>query len=232
MQEITIGENHLYGKLFQADKDTPGVLFIHGWHSSTQASDRYCAALVEQGLTCLSFDMRGHGESPGDIEDYSRKQFIDDALAAYNQLASCGIDQAAITVVGSSFGAYIAALVTAERPVARLVLRVPANYPDYSYEEPHAKGLKRDEVNPVEFSESRAVQAIANFHGRVLVVESELDEVVPDWMVGDYVEAGDEKLVEHFIMPQAPHTISNNQVFAEEYKELLGEWIPSTARVF
>jgi dipeptidyl aminopeptidase/acylaminoacyl peptidase len=61
----------------------------------------------------------------------TRQDGLDDVLAAYDYLASQPlIDKTAIGVIGTSYGGYLAMLLTAYRPVRWLAMRVPALYPD------------------------------------------------------------------------------------------------------
>ena len=64
-----------------------------------------------------------------------------DLLAAYDFLAALrNVDSDSIAVVGSSYGGYLAALLTALRPVKWLGLRVPAQI------EGHARTAKRRQL--------------------------------------------------------------------------------------
>src|SRR3972149_9018314 len=107
-----VGNDQLKGSLFYPSplKDkNPAVLFIHGW---TSAQDRYfdqAKNLNDLGVICLTFDLRGHGISDGNINTQSRQNFLDDALCAYDFLVSDkNVDPNGITIIGSSFGAYLA----------------------------------------------------------------------------------------------------------------------------
>ena len=107
-----------------------------------------------------------------------------DLVAAYDMLASRpGVDRAAIGVVGSSYGAYLAAILTSLRPVRWLTLRVPALYRDEDWAAPKQR-LDKDALaayrrGPVAAEENRALRACSDFEGDALVVESERDDVVP-----------------------------------------------------
>ena len=59
----------------------------------------------------------------------SRESHLRDLVAAYDTLAQHPhVDGAAIAVIGSSYGGYLAAILSSMRPVAWLALRVPALY--------------------------------------------------------------------------------------------------------
>lgn len=113
----------------------PVILFVHGWTSERKRSFQYAKSLSKLGYLCLLFDMRGHGTSEGDINKATTKEFLDDVLAAYDYLLEVkGVGPKNISVVGSSFGGYLVTLLTTKRNVKRLALRVPAEYPNESFE--------------------------------------------------------------------------------------------------
>uniref|UniRef100_UPI003555F957 alpha/beta hydrolase family protein n=1 Tax=Pseudomonas sp. F16(2018) TaxID=2093746 RepID=UPI003555F957 len=86
----------------------------------------------------------------------------------------------AIAIIGSSYGGYLATLLTRERPVRWLALRVPAMYWDDEWGSPK-QALDRQRLNayrqrPLGPADNRALAACAEFGGDVLLVESEQDD--------------------------------------------------------
>jgi pimeloyl-ACP methyl ester carboxylesterase len=97
-------------------------------------------------------------------------------------------------VVGSSYGGYLAAILTSMRAVKWLALRAPALYLDSGWELPklqlhrdHDLVAYRKKVVPA--AENRALRACIEFQGDVLVIESENDSVIPHTVITSYVEA-------------------------------------------
>jgi dienelactone hydrolase len=136
---------------------------------------------------------RSADEGPHDT--VSRQEGLRDILVAYDFLAAQhNVDADSIAVVGSSYGGYLAALLTALRPVKWLALRAPALYKDSEWTLPKHRLMgeqklelyRRQAVRP---DESRALRACTAFTGDVLVVESEQDTVVPHQVVVNYREA-------------------------------------------
>ncbi|HWP61333.1 MAG TPA: alpha/beta fold hydrolase [Candidatus Paceibacterota bacterium] len=217
----------------------PAVLFLHGWTSNLERYVDLATALAEHGYICLIFDLPGHGASDGDIHALTRTDFLEAAIAAYDFLLhSEGVDPKQITAIGSSFGSYLAALLSVKRSCAGLCLRAPANYPDSGFDEPHQKradayyeGMVDEEkkqwkstVHP--YTETAALRAIHDFAGRLLVVESEADELVPSAIPQSYAKAlpNQDNLTYH-ILKDAPHSISDDPARQEEFLDLLLAWL-------
>ncbi|AIO39798.1 prolyl oligopeptidase family protein [Burkholderia cenocepacia] len=104
------------------------------------------------------------------------------------------VDRDAIAVVGSSYGGYLATILTELRPVRWLGLRVPALYLDDGWNTPkRALHVEHDLVayrkRIVPASDNRALRALARFAGDVLIVESEHDQIVPHTAITNYLQA-------------------------------------------
>jgi uncharacterized protein len=147
--QLSLNTSHnqrLKGMLLTPDmhKDNyPAVLFIHGWMSDMQSYVPRAAALANRGYICLIFDLRGHGGSDGKLGDVTAAGSLDDAIAAYDYLASLPeVDKDRIGVVGSSYGGYIATLLTEKRPVSALALRVPAIYSNETFTQPKVQEMR------------------------------------------------------------------------------------------
>jgi len=192
---VAVGDGHIAGTLVTPGTRIPGVLFVHGWGGSQQqylARAREVAAL---GCVCLTFDLRGHAETRAHYEAVSREQNLDDVVAAYDALAgNPSVDSSAIAVVGSSYGGYLAAILTSMRGVKWLALRAPALYLDSGWELPKLQ-LHRDHdlvayrKKLIPAAENRALRACLAYQGDVLVIESENDRVIPHPVITSYVEA-------------------------------------------
>src|SRR5215212_8563606 len=192
--DIAVDDQRIAGTLVTPDTLVPGVLFVHGWSGSQEkylARTRQIAAL---GCVCLTFNLRGHAETEPQHETITREDNLRDLLAAYDVLAGQPmVDKASIAVVGSSYGAYLAAILTELRPVRWLALRVPALYRDEDWALPKQQlkkygldAFRRRSVSP---EENRALRACAAFEGDVLVIESERDDIIPHPVIANYLAA-------------------------------------------
>jgi dienelactone hydrolase len=188
-------ENRIAGTLVTPGTLVPGVLFVHGWGGSQEqylARAREVAAL---GCVCLTFDLRGHAQTRRQFETVSRANNLADVLAAYDLLARRRhVDATSIAVVGSSYGGYLAAILSSMRPVRWLALRSPALYRDSGWDVPKLQ-LHRDQDLPtyrssiVDAAGNKALLACQAFEGDVLLVESEHDDIVPRTVLTSYREA-------------------------------------------
>jgi uncharacterized protein len=206
-----------------------GIMFINGWMSNRSSPAPYSENLAAKGYHCLTFDLRGMGESEGDIQALTRKDFLDDCLEAYELLRQVpGVHS--VHVVGASFGAYLACLLAGNREVESLVLRVPADFTDKGFDDQPQIVLsdeldKQGLMGPRPDSESSyALEALAKFSGKVLVVESENDTVVGPAMVARFVKAAPSKNVTHVVMKGAPHSLSTSPEHKTQFGRILDDW--------
>jgi pimeloyl-ACP methyl ester carboxylesterase len=190
--DIGVGDALIEGTLVAPRMLIPGVLFVHGWGGSQQQYLARARELAALGCICLTFDLRGHQRTRAQHETVTREDNMSDVIAAYDVLAAQPhVDRSAIAVVGSSYGGYLAAILTALRPVKWLALRVPALYKDADWRIAKrrlksAQDLERYRRQPVAPEESRALRACAAFEGDVLIIESERDDTVPHQVIANY----------------------------------------------
>ncbi len=231
--EIESGEGKLDGKLFlpaQMKEKNPAALFLHGWRSEPERNYDLGKELSEDEFMSLVFSMRGHGKEGGDPNNFSRKDFLEDAMAGYDVLANDRrVDPERISVIGSSFGAYLGALLTKERKVQNLILRAPANYPDQGFDQ---KRILEDKKSIMEWrgkkaswNEVRSLASLHGFQGKVLIVESGKDEIISSQTIESYEEAVPKDNLSHIVMEDALHTISKDPDQARNFNRIVREWI-------
>ncbi len=181
-----------------------GVLFVHGLGSDRSTNIERAQALADtHGVTCLAIDLRGHGGSSGRLSEVTPTQNLADVVAGYDALAGQpGVDSARVGLCGASYGAFLCVLVTAERDVARLLLRAPALYRDDVVASALGRRRLADSTTaPTFVSALRAHQAPA------LLVESERDEVIPHSVVQTYLAARPD--MAHIVLPGASHALTD-----------------------
>ncbi len=228
--EIPIDGRSVQGTFVQPDVARPGVLFVHGWGGDRAAYVARAREIATLGYVCLAFDLRGHARDAAHNGLVTREDNLRDVIAAYDTLAAHrAVDAARISVVGSSYGGYLAAILSAERPVQRLALRVPALYKDEDWLTPKRQ-LNRDELDvyrrgAVRPEESRALRACSAFRGDVLVVESEHDQTIPHPVIENYRNAfAAARSLTYRMMHGADHGLSEPR-WQADYTRLLAAWL-------
>lgn len=215
----------------QTVKKLPVILFIHGWMGDQTGSQKYANALVGLGYPCVTFDLPGHGKSSGERMKLSRREFLQGVVAVYDFVESnVDIDDAGMYVVGESFGGYLSLLLTKQRNVQGLCLRVPSNYPNEGFDEPGLKtvgdvGVSEWREQSQGYTATFALQALYDFLGKVLIVESGNDEAVPHQTIQNYVQAvRDTQKLTYALMEDAPHRFKGDPKYVEEYIKILKDW--------
>ena len=224
------------------------VLFIHGWGGAQDANDvRLARQLAADGFVCLTFDLAGHGRSGGRVEDFTVAQFLAQAVAAYDLLVATDVADTCAAgeaggrssagpstppyVCGSSFGAYLALLLSAERPVAGLGLRVPANYPDSIFNGPPvaayiASAAPREwRSQPCGPAENRALAALAAFAGPVQLLAAGRDETIPCQTTENFISAARPGALQYHLLAEATHTLYATPAMRREACRLVREWL-------
>jgi dienelactone hydrolase len=228
---IPVDDEAIAGTLLAPPPTMPGVLFVHGWGGSQAQDLERARAAAALGCICMTFDLRGHAQYIERANVVTRDDNLRDLVAAYDFLAGLRlVDRNSVCVIGSSYGGYLAAILTTLREVRWLALRAPALYKDADWTKPkralHADpdllAFRRRTVTP---EENRALAACAGFRGDVLIVESEHDEVVPHPVAVNYVSAfAQARSLTSRVIQGADHALSSNEA-AKSYSSLLGNWI-------
>jgi dienelactone hydrolase len=228
--DIPVEDELVEGTLVTPGTLVPGVLFVHGWGGSQQQYLARAREIASLGCICLTFDLRGHVRTHRQKDTVSREDNLEDVLAAYDVLVhQPGVDLSSIAVVGSSYGGYLAAILTSLRPVRWLALRVPALYKDSDWDLPKGQLRKQQELEAyrlqaVRAEESVALKACAGFTGDVLLVESEHDSTVPHQVIINYRDAcTSAHSLSYRTIRGADHSLSDPR-WQQAYTTLLVNW--------
>lgn len=209
--------------------ETHAFFFIHGWGGDKESNAVYVSELTKLGHLCVNFDLLGHGVRKEEKDTLNREEFLNQVLVEYDE--SNELENKKCIVVGSSFGAYLALLLSEKRNVETLILRAPANYPDENFnlsdfrlssDKEKMLAWRKMILKPGETSSMRALQ---NFSGDTLIVESENDEMIPHETIENYLySAEDKKRITHIIMPQTSHRLQNDAQ-KKEYFDIFYKWL-------
>lgn len=226
---IDVDKDQIGGTFLTPRMKVPGVLFVHGWGGSQDRDLSRAKGIAGLGCICLTFDLRGHAGEEEMQAKVTRRDNLHDIVAAYDMLVQHpAIDTSAIAVVGTSYGAYLSAILTTVRPVKWLSMRVPSLYRDAEWTVPK-KQLNREDLavyrgSPVTPEENRALAACAQFKGDVLIVESEHDHLVPHATIMSYRAAfRNSHSLTHRIIDNADHALSEESC-QQAYTAVLLNW--------
>lgn len=229
--KIPVDGDAIAATLLMHTAKVPGVLFVHGWGGDQEQDLARAHEVVGLGCICLTFDLRGHRLMEFQRETVTRAQNLDDLVAAYDTLVGVhGVDPGSIAVVGSSYGGYLAALLTTLRPVRWLAMRAPALYKDAGWDLPKRQlhgdpGFAAFRRSAVSATENRALAACAAFAGDVLIVESEHDEIIPAAVIKNYKSACTHtRSLTARIIAGGDHSLSE-AAMQRAYTKILIDWI-------
>jgi len=229
---LTVGGQSIKGFYYAPSRSTSKkcvIVFVHGWQSSglDHNGAQMCA---DAGFPALTFYMCGHGESSGDIKSVTAPMSLADLHVVY-AYAQKRHPKDPIILVGSSYGSYIAALFSASNDVQALSLRVPANYQDeYYYRPKFGRGALSEEdrawrQKSLAPAENRALKALHDFPGKILIFEAGKDDQVDSQTVKNYAATAKKNNLTYHFMPDWTHSIWQNPVWDKQYHDILLPWI-------
>lgn len=164
----------------------PAIIFIPGWTSDETGYKPRAEALIKLGYICLTISLRGHGESFGKMEDFSRADYIQDAIAAYDFLVK--------------------------------QKEVDTNIIDL------VQDREEDFFQDIQPEQGNFALTGAHTAKKVLLIESEHDQIIPHKIFELYKEAVTDKTkLTHETIKDADHQLSKEK-WKQEFIDILVHW--------
>lgn len=212
---------------YATDNSNEIILSLIGWTSNRKRySDILSAVCEKTGMSALVFDYSGHGDSPFDIQTTRAAQHFLEVIYVFDWLKD-NYPNAKISIMGSSYGGFLATQLTKYREFDNLILRAPAIYKPSDF---YTLRKKEDRESTLIFR--RDVEALAkhpllarasNFRGRTLVIVHENDEQVPKETTDAYISAFN---AEKYLAKGFSHSIEDqpNEKLVE-YENIISDWL-------
>jgi len=183
------------------DTTKPIIILVHGFSANKDArSLRLIKELIDKkGISTFRFDIYGHGESDGKLEDITISEGVDDVLQAINFLKQR--DYKKIGLVGTSFGGICCTVASVNtKDLFVMVLKSPVSdfkeLIDLKYSKEEIKnweqkghiflkdGEKKLKINYLfynDFGNNNGYFSAPNIKSPTLIVHGDKDEEVPDY---------------------------------------------------
>jgi esterase/lipase len=211
------------------------ILFLMGYTTTRERQRTLVEAIVQKtGMSALSIDYSGHGDSPFDLADISPAQHMLEVVASYDWIIQRH-PNAKVSIVSGSYGAFLAAYLIEYRPIEKLVLRTPAIYKPEEFYDTWGERLKDEakfqdlnrsyRANPAALKAHPIFENGRRFKGRTLVVVHDEDEAIPTQVTDVYRDAfkADEYIAKGF-----KHSISKSNADGAQmaaYQDVLSSWL-------
>jgi len=226
--EFKVGNDTLRGTLFipSGKGPFPAVIFFHGSESTGETYFELGEKLSQNGILGFAFNYRGCGVSDGNIKEQTLGMGLEDAKAAMELFfPQKEVDRERVGISGSSYGAFLASMISPKYNFKSMILIVPASYARSSMNVIHGTHIRTLD----DFNKSDSYQEIEKFKGSLLVIRSEFEDVLPMGMAEKYFEvAKDAKRKENYLLKGAKHRIKLNPKAKEVMVEKVINWFLET----
>jgi pimeloyl-ACP methyl ester carboxylesterase len=203
--------------------DAPRVLVLHGaGNSNRRRFQMLREELFVEGITSVSFDFVGHGDTGGDLKRASLSSRTRQACTVVDSL---NLKQP-FAIIAASMSAYTAVRLLEHYQIKNLILLVPAMYAAQAYSLPFNGGFTEVIRQPQSWIQSDAWRLLADYTGRLLIVAGENDRIIPRDVVSriydSAVNAAERTL---YIAPGASHFVFTDlrKNDPEEFDNVFGQ---------
>lgn len=196
--EVSYREHLLIGDKHSGVSNT---LVLHGAGKSSRAMFlRFREALYEKGISTVSFDFIGHGDTGGQLAGSSLRERTEQGAAVIRK--HC---RTPLSIIGASMSGYTAIKLTELFPVDNLILFVPAVYTIRAYDVAFGDTFSEVIRSPGSWKDSDAFRILSAFNGNLIIFAAESDEVIPREVTLQIFDAAKQANKEFCIIPDSSH---------------------------
>lgn len=205
------------------------TLMLIGWTSEKKKYVKFAEAIVKQlGDTVVVLDYSGHGVSPYNIDDVMPAENFVEVVRTFDWMKR-ELQPNEISVIGTSYGSFMATQLTKYRVFDKIILRVPAIYEPANFytkwaDYDHDEGLRyRSETKGL--VNHPLLNRAKDFKGKSLVVLHENDERCPLNSTQAFIDAFN---AESWTWPDLVHGFASSGISPEDeqayYKKII-DWM-------
>lgn len=216
--------------LYENDNDRI-MLVLPGWKAS-KAYYEFLAAFIgdKTRSSVLVIDYTGHGESPFNAMEIRPAQHFLEVITAFDWIKT-NYPDAKLSVMGTSYGGYMALQLTEYRDFENLVLRAPSILSAQSFysinnmiDREQERKYRKDKLL---LASHPLLSRASKFKGRALVVWHEFDEKVPKETTDKYIEFFK---ADNYLAKRWAHTLKYDATDQEQlaYKKAITDWLNDT----
>jgi predicted esterase YcpF (UPF0227 family) len=218
---------------YEGENTNEILLSLFGWpNASRKTSVNMLANIVEKtGVSALVFDYSGIGNSMFDRDKTRPAQHFLEVICVFDWLRATYLN-AKITIMGTSYGGYLATQLIKYRTFDKLILRVPAIYPPEDFytlngvinsdEGWASKAAFRKDPDALA-KHPLLTRAAANFKGKTLVVVHEHDDSISKETTDAYIHAFKSEV---YLAKDFPHSLKDvPREKIEQYQNVICDWL-------
>jgi uncharacterized protein len=179
---------------YAQSKMSPSVILLHQLGKDKSTYKSLSKKLFDKGFNVISLDLRGHGESDGQLTDFSNEDFramVKDVNTAHKMLTASENANNEISIVGASIGANTALTFATQNSIYKVVLLSPGteyrgiNIADIDYQKPLLVVSSKEDIYSYESSQTLNgifIELEGSSHGTDMFKDTTLEEDITEWL--------------------------------------------------
>ena len=210
---------------------TNSVLLVLVGYGSSKArnSDFVKDVSTNTGTSALVIDYSGHGDSPINLDKTRPAQHFLEIISAFDWLRAT-YPHAKVSVMGTSYGGFMAALLASYRDFEKLILRTPAIYIPSDFYSTQAEieregATQKYRHNSSEIAKNPIFTEPRIFSGQTLLVVHGNDEDVPTTTTDRYQQAFSADTYTATGFKHAMRDPANPTDKLAEYQNFISDWL-------